>query len=370
MIAAARRGEESKSSDMAELMGSHTEIDRLTTGEAAELSTRIADLTGAGLPLSQGLRALGAELPRGRLRRSMNELAQTLEMGVPLDQAVEAEGKRVPPHLRGLVVAGMRTGRLGDLLSRFSAFSQIGTELKRALWLSLAYPALTVTVASALFIFVCVVLITQFEAIYADFGIPLPGITVALIAIARIVRSVWIPLIFLGGGSLVAWVAARVFLTRSARRSLAGRLPLLGPVWRATSLAEFCHLLALLLESGLPLPEALRLTGQGVQDAEFDVSCGVVAQRVESGRSLAQAMGERRLFPAGLPRLLLWAEGQKSLTDVLHIAGSIFEARARSQATFVGWVMTVLCLFPVLSIVLVVPALFIPLFTLISKLSG
>src|SRR5262249_22151350 len=146
--------------------------------------------------------------------------------------------------------------------------------------------------------------------------------------------------------------------------------PIVGPVWRSTSLAEFCHLLALLLESDLPLPEALRLTGEGVQNADFDRSCQVVASQVESGAPLAQAMSHRPLFPRGLPHLLRWAEGQRSLPDVLHIAGSMFEARARSQSSFVGWFLTVLCLFPVLSIVLLVPALFLPLITLISRLSG
>ena len=62
---------------------------RLSGAETAELSRQIAGLAQAGLPLAHGLVALGEELPRGRLRRSMNELAETLESGVTLDQALE-----------------------------------------------------------------------------------------------------------------------------------------------------------------------------------------------------------------------------------------------------------------------------------------
>jgi len=355
---------------MSNSVGSNGARGGLTAADAAELSHQIAELTRAGLPLSQGLVALGEELPRGRLRQSMNELALTLEAGVPLDQAVEDHRGRIPPHLRGLVIAGVRSGRLGDLLKQFSSYVFIGTELKRALWVGLAYPALTVGVAFALFLFVCAVVVTQFDEIYRDFNIPLPGITLAMLFVARVVNSIWTPLGLVAGALFCSWLAIRLFLTRPVRRSLAGRLPLLGTVWRSTSLAEFCHLLALLLESHLPLPEALRLTGEGVQDAEFDVSCRRMAHEVESGRSLSDAMAERRLFPPGLPRLLRWAEGQKSLTEVLHIAGSMFEARARSQSTFVGSVMSVLCVVPVLWIILIVPALFLPLITLISRLSG
>jgi type II secretory pathway component PulF len=112
------------------------------------------------------------------------------------------------------------------------------------------------------------------------------------------------------------------------------------------------------------------LTGEGVEDADINSACGVLANQVESGRSLAESMAERALFPIGLPRLLRWAETQKSLPEILHMAGSMLEARARSQATFVGIVLNFLCVLLIFSMALVVPALIVPLITLISRLSG
>jgi type II secretory pathway component PulF len=343
---------------------------RLSGAEAAELSRQIAGLASAGLPMAHGLIALGEELPRGRLRRSMNELARTLESGVTLDQALEKQSDTIPPHLRGLVIAGLRSGQLGDILSRFSQYVGVGTELKRRLWLSLAYPIFTVCAAVALLFFVCVVLVGQFEAIYSSFSIPLPRMTVGLISIARIVNTAWIPVAIVGGILFFGWLAGRVFLPPPLRRGLAGRLPLIGRVWRATSLAEYCHLLALLLESHLPLPEALRLTGEGVQDSDVDASCRQMANQVESGRSLSQAMEKVWLFPVGLPRLVRWAENHESLPEVLHMAGSMFESRGRSYSTFVGTVLNVICVLLVFQMALVVPALFLPLISLISMLSG
>jgi general secretion pathway protein F len=343
---------------------------RLSGVEAAELSRQIAGLTTAGLPLAQGLLALGEELPRGRLRRSMNELASTLESGATLDQAVDQQKNEIPPHLRGLVIAGLRSGQLGDTLSRFSAYVAVGTDLERRLWLSLAYPLLTVGASLALFFFVCLVLVGQFDRIYKDFGVPLPGITVALLSLARFANKAWAPTILVVSVVGGSWLAARLLLSPSRRRALAARLPLVGQVWRATSLAEFCHLLALLLESRLPLPEALRLAGEGVQDADVNASCRGMANEVESGRSLARAMESAWLIPAGFPRLVRWAENQESLPEVLHMAGAMFEARGRSYSAFVGTVLNVLCVLIVFQMVMVVPALFLPLITLISRLSG
>jgi general secretion pathway protein F len=190
------------------------------------------------------------------------------------------------------------------------------------------------------------------------------------VLISRFVSRVWVPAAIVGGTLLAAWLGARIVLPASLRRGLAGRLPLVGTVWRATSLAEFCHLLALLVESDLPLPEALRLTGEGVQDSDIDASCQAMAGQVEKGRSLSQAMEQRRIFPVGLPRLVRWAETRKSLPEVLHMAGAMFESRARSYSTFVGTVLNVICVLLVFVMVLVVPALFMPLLTIIARLSG
>src|SRR6516165_7333969 len=108
---------------------------RLTGADAAELSSQIAALTRSGLPLAQGLAALGAELPRGHLRASLEDLATALESGMPLEEAVKAHDRSIPPHLRGLIVAGMRSGEMSNLLDRFYEYLSIGVELKRKLWL-------------------------------------------------------------------------------------------------------------------------------------------------------------------------------------------------------------------------------------------
>ena len=128
-------------------------------------------------------------------------------------------------------------------------------------------------------------------------------------------------------------LGSRLFLRPATARSLATFVPLLGGVWRWTSLAEFCHLLALLLEHRLPMPEALRLAGEGVQDSRIESTTRSMAEAVEDGKTLAQAMASRGVFPPRLPRLLRWAENQGSLPEVLHMAGDMFAARASAHSS-------------------------------------
>jgi type II secretory pathway component PulF len=343
----------------------------LTAEETRQLSDQIGSLSKAGLPLGPGLIALGEEFTEGRFRKSLLDLARSIDRGVPLEEALEQQRERIPAHLRGLVIGGLRSGQIGDILGRFSAYVAVGTELKRRLWLSLAYPIAAILVALSLFIFVNLILVGQFEAIFKDFGVPLPRLTVSLLVVSHAVRSGWPAIVGILLLTLVAWIGARLFLKTADRHSLAARIPVIGAVWRYTSWAELCHLMALLLETRLPMPEALRLAGEGVRNSSLDRACRDAATAVERGMRFSQALAEQPALPVGLSRLIRWSEDHNAIPDILHMAGEMFEARARSQATFSGTVMAVLAVLMVLwGVFTVVIGLMLPLVTLISKLSG
>ena len=344
---------------------------RLSEGEVARLSGQIASVAAAGLPLGPGLLATAEEMPPGRLRSTLRRIAGALERGASVAEAVRSEGDRLPKHLQGLVLAGTRTGKVSEVLGRFVAFANVGVELRRGLFLSLAYPLMAVWVAFGVFVYICTSLVGSFRQIFMDFGIPIPVITQALIVVAGLFSAGW-PSVVEGFVAVAAlWLLARVFLSTPFRRSLASGIPVVGWVWRNTALAEFCHLLGLLLESDVPLDESLRLAGGGVGNASIGRVCGAMAADVAGGMSLADAVARRPVFPRGLPRVLRWAEGHQSLPEALRMAGEMFEARARSQASLAGTVFNVLAFLTILfGVSSIVVGLLLPMVTLISKLAG
>ncbi|MDR3622206.1 MAG: type II secretion system F family protein [Paludisphaera borealis] len=385
--------------------------DPLTQSETERLSDQIAGAARSGLPLGPGLRALGEELSQGGFRNSLIELADAIDRGSPLTTALEAQQDRIPSHIRGLVLGGLRTGKLGDVLGRFSAYASVGTELKRGLWLGLAYPLFTIGLAFTLLLLVDIFLVGQFENIFRDFGIPLPTLTILLVGTSHAARSGWPVLVTFVGLVVACWLILCFLAPTPVRNSIIGRIPVIGKLWRFTSWAEFCHLLAILLESELPMPEALRLTGQGIQNSDIDRACRAMANDVEQGKTLSEAMAGRatvvapvgpfdhldkkaapappapsmenlisaregaaavrQAMPRSLARLLQWAESHRAIAEILHMAGEMFEARSRSQAAFAGTVMGVLAVIGViLGIFIVVVGLMLPMITLLSKLSG
>jgi general secretion pathway protein F len=344
---------------------------RLNGDESLELTAQLSGLARAGMPLASSLAALAEELPRGRLRRAMADLARGLEEGRPLGEAIADQGGRIPPQLRGLVAAGARSGRLGEVLGEFSQYATIGVDLRRRLRLNLAYPALSLLVTVAVFAFVGIVVVPQFEAIFRDFGIPLPGMTILLIELANRTSAMWWTLLSLGLTLVAIIAAAYLVLPTATVRSLAARLPILGGVWRWSALSEFCHWLGLLLENHLPMPEALRLAGEGVQDSGLRAASRRMAEGVEDGQTLAQAMADSRPFPPRLPRLLLWGEKRGTLPQVLHMIGEMFAARASAHSGFAAAALSVACfILIILGVNLIILGLMLPMITLISRLSG
>lgn len=344
---------------------------RLTDDDVVRLSEQIAGLTRAGMPLAPGLRAAADEVPPGRLRRTLAAIADSVERGASLEEAVAEQGDRIPGHLKGLVLIGARTGNMSQVLGRFVAFVNVGAGLRRGLWVNLAYPAISLFAAFAVLTFVCSTLVSSFEAIFRDFGVPLPKLTILVIAVARLFNVGWGMFVEILIGFVVFAVVFRVVLGPATRRALLASIPLLGRVWRNSSLAEFCHLLGLLLESGVPLDQSLRLTADGVSDTSVDRASLGLAVDVGRGLTLSQAVARQRIFPRGLERVLRWAEGQQSLPQSLHMVGEMFEAQARAQSGFAGTVVGVFTVFFILfGVAIVVVSLFLPLITLISKLSG
>ncbi|SIO07934.1 general secretion pathway protein F [Singulisphaera sp. GP187] len=351
-----------------ETNGSHG---RLSSDDVAQLTGHIASLTSAGMPLASGVRALAEEIPSRRLRAVLNRLADQLESGASLETAIERQGDRLPPHLRGLVVAGTRSGKLGDVLGRFAGYANIGSDLRRSLWLRLAYPTFTIALAVVVFVFVCVVLVTGFSRIFQDFGMPIPVLTGIVFQVAKAVDRAWLPLLQGLIGLAVLGVIASLVLRTDVRRSLAWVIPLIGPVWHLSDLAEFSHLLALLLESEVPLREALPMAGAAVRNSEIASGTKQAAQEIAEGRSLALALTRPSLFPHGFARIIDWAEKHRGMPEALHMAGEMFEAQARSQASFVSTVCGILAIWSILcGIVVVVVAIFFPLISLINRLSG
>ncbi len=318
----------------------------MSGADAAELSSQIASVTRSGLPLAQGLAALAAELPRGGLRRSIEDLATKLERRDAAGRGGENPRRAACRRIcAGCSWRGLRSGELGELLDRFYEYLNIGVDLKRKLWLApglpgahrrwrAGAPGIRVPVSGRAIRgdlprlrhptaghHNCTAdrFRTRFRVLLVPVGILLGVISMCMAGRSR-------------------FPAARPAAQHGVQAAAPGRRVALDVACRVLPLARAAG------ERTVPMSEALRLTGQGIEDASIDQDCRVMAGRVELGESLSGAMAARPRFPIGLARLLRWAENQKSVPEVLHMAGSMFEARAvRSRRSWASSSISCAC---------------------------
>jgi len=339
---------------------------RLSEDDVAELTQNLAVLAAAGLPLDTGLAALADELPRGKLRGTLAEMSASLSRGEALDEVVAAQQDRLPPHVRGLVLAGVRSGRLAETLEQYVNHRQLVADLHRRVWSALAYPLLVLGFALAVFVFVEFAIVRHFVDIFADFELNLPVVTLLVIRASE--SLLWVAL---GGliGLLVLWIVSRMTLSGPLQRRLVCRIPMFGPLWRFSALARFSNLAALLLESGIPWPTTLRWSSAAAGDVDLADACHRLARETEAGQTLAASEICHTRLPAGMGQMLAWGEARNALPEALRTAAEMYEGRAEIQTSFLVVVAPAIALVATITIVgFLAAALLMPLLQLIESL--
>lgn len=278
----------------------------LTLEQLAALCDEIAALARAGVPLDRGLSEFAEEMP-GRISRLAGELGSKIASGAPISALVAERSDIFPPAYQTVLKAGISGGSLPAALESISRSARALLELRQSIQLAWIYPyAILATAYGSIFVMMQTMpvlwqFLTQNE-------LPLHGWEQAFAWLFQ--RQIyWFPWLGIGLIAGIIWD----WRQRSAQHELFGvqrRFSRWASGWNAARTASqqaaFCELLALLLEHGLPLPQALRLAAEGSSANGTAGELTATCERLEKGESAA-------LSSAPLPPLV---------TCVLQVAGS------------------------------------------------
>jgi len=337
----------------------------------AQAARQMVDIVQARLPLATGLRALGEEAPNRRLRRFLCGASQRLEAGDSIESVFGASAKGVPAPLQGLIRAGVESGRIGVALEEYLEVVRSTVDHRYRAMTSLVYPLILCLVGLGVFTFAAIAVIPEFERIFADFGTELPAVTAAML----IAGDVWVRFgmwlaaaVLLLAGSL--FLIARLMGGTALARRILCEIPLWGKVLRYTALSGFCRLLALLIDSGVPLAEAVRLAGGAVRDADLEAACRLLSDDVERGLPLQKAAITIRQFPLSLIQVFRWEDRREAFVDALRAASEVFAARSQISGHALISILEPMSILAVAgSVGFFVVAMFMPMVKLLNDLS-
>lgn len=281
------------------------------------------------LPESAGLSALADDVASSQPAQSLRQLSVELAHGRALADAAVDPRFGLPPALCELLIAGGASGQLVEVAQRYAAIARRRRDWQRELTLLLVYP----TMLFGLLFFVGLINWLIIRPIYLSF-----------FAQTEILLQPWIVGItwLLGPGlaSITGMVAAVVVVLaltwkiggKRVAHMLRQEIPLLGPVYRYRAVSEFADLLGLFVQAGLPLPGALRWTAQGLSDATSSAACGRLADDVQGGMALGQALDAKGSILSPLAPMVMYGEQHGVLAETLAAVAEMYGSRTEVQA--------------------------------------
>jgi len=248
----------------------------------------------------------------------MEEIAAAVEAGSSLSEAVSVQIPALPDIFRAVVSSGEAGGDLDLAFARLAEHFEKEDAVAQKVRSALAYPKVVVTMAVLVMTFMLAVILPKFGTFFASLGASLPGITLFVIAVSHFVTRFWWLLLLLFFGltrGFAAWSR-----TESGRRVLDPlmlRLPIFGELVSKRALGRFARTLAVLLQAGVPIMEALQVVRQTVGNTALAAVVDEAAVNIRSGRGLTEPLRHSPYFPAMVTEMMGVGEETGSMEAML-----------------------------------------------------
>ena len=329
----------------------------------------------AGLPLVQCLEILGQQQENKYFQQTLLQVRQDVEEGSTLAGAMARHPKVFDQLYTNMVEAGEAGGILDLILQRLSTFIEKIVKLKRDVISAMIYPAAVVGMAIAAIAVIMVVVIPQFQQIFL--GLLGPGEQLPLPT--RIVVGISDFLAGWGGLVILIAVIGTVVAIKFYYKTPGGhknidrvllRIPVLGDILRKVSVARFSRTLSTLLSSGVPILQSLDITAKTSGNLIIEEAILKVRTGVERGESFVEPLKATAVFPHMVAQMIGIGEQTGALDAMLGKIADFYEQEVDSAiANLLTLIEPVMIAFLGVTIGGIVIAMYMPLFTLIGKLS-
>jgi len=344
--------------------------------ELAVFTRQFSVMIDAGLPLVQCIDILGEQQQNPFFKDVLRQVRQNVEEGATLFAALEKHPKVFDSLYTHMVEAGETGGVLDLILQRLATLIEKVVKLKRSIVSASIYPAAVITVAIGAIAIIMIVVIPQFEQIFQ--GLLGPG--EALPLPTRIVMMISGFLAGWGGlGILVFGIASglgiRAFYKTPKGRwqidSLLLKAPIIGSILRKIAVARFSRILSTLLSSGVPILQSLDITAKTAGNVVVEDAIIKVRQGVERGENFVEPLKATNVFPHMVGQMVGVGEQTGALDAMLGKIADFYEEEVDTAiADLLGLMEPVLIAFLGVTIGSIVISMYLPLFSLIGKLSG
>jgi type IV pilus assembly protein PilC len=338
----------------------------------AVFTRQFSVMIDAGLPLVQCLEILGTQEEDKNFSGVILATRADVESGASLADAMKKHPKVFDPLFTNMIAAGEAGGILDTILKRLATYIEKAVKLKGQVKSAMIYPIAVVVIAAVVVGVILWKVIPTFANLFAGLGADLPLPTRVVIALSN-------NLVRFGPFLIIGMVGASFglksyYATPAGRRVIDGivlKLPILGLLMRKIAVARFCRTLSTLLASGVSILEALDITARTSGNAIVEDAIQTTRKSIERGETIAAPLKDTAVFPPMVVQMIGVGEATGALDTMLSKIADFYEEEVDVA---VAGLLTLLE--PVMIALLggvvggIVIAMYMPIFSLISKLTG
>jgi type IV pilus assembly protein PilC len=322
-------------------------------------------LIRAGLPILKALDLLADRLTDPKLSKHINGVREEIRNGALLSDAF-AKQNVFPPIYVTSVLAGERSGSLGEVLERFITYQKLSLSVRKKLLVSLLYPAVLVFLVICLIVFLVTYVVPNFAVLYATMDAQLPAPTRILIAIGTTARNY----VLIGFAALVG----AIFGFRHWARTPAGgervdrfllKIPIAGEVWLKYQVAQFSRVLGTLLIGGIPLLQALDTAADSLGTQVLKKVLAGAVKLVREGQALSGSLRKTKIFPSLALDMIEVGESTGALPQMLTSVAEFYEEDVSNSVTAaLSLIEPVIMIIMGIFVAFVLISLYLPIFSL------
>jgi type IV pilus assembly protein PilC len=329
---------------------------------------QLATLVKAGLPITQAFNTATQQVNNAKFKRILEKVGSSVEGGQSLASSFGQYPELFNHIFVSLVDAGEQSGTLDVSLERLATQQEKEQQVLGKVRGALIYPAIVFVVIVGVVVFMITTVLPQVANLYKELGQKLPALTSGLLAVSTFIINFWYIFLLV----LVALVfGIRAFSKTPQGERVVDRakihMPLFGTLFKKVYAARFARTMSSLVNSGVPLLQALKISGEAVDNVIIQDIINKAAEKVRTGEALSKALSGHDEIIKLVPQMIAVGEESGSLGAMLEKVASFFEEEVdQTVKNLSGIIEPVMIVFLGLTVLVIVIAVLFPIYNLVT----
>ncbi|NOR23905.1 MAG: type II secretion system F family protein [Desulforhopalus sp.] len=297
------------------------------SGKDIVIFTRqLSTMIDAGLPLVQGIEILEKQQSNPTFKTALGEIRQDVEAGSTLADSMRKKPKVFDNLFTNMIEAGETGGILDTILGRLATFMEKSMALKKKIKGAMTYPTICLAISLLILVIILVFVVPVFSSMFEDFGSTLPVPTQIVVNLSDFFKNNILYIIF--ALFVVVMIIKKFYSTEKGKLSIDKGLlhsPVVGILLRKVAVAKFTRTLSTMLQSGVPILEALQVVAKTAGNKVIENAVFRVGDSIAEGRPIAEPLEECGVFPNMVVQMINVGETVGALDTMLEKIADFYD---------------------------------------------